>query len=147
VETGGALILSEVIAPGRVAFGEAFEYSSLSLTTRISCKGEDVAVDSVRLEPSELDPRRVGVLAGHAYLASLFAVEPGGDPEALARTISQAAGRTPGCLVGTGTLPSGSGVLTRVLARSGISAGRALDAAWSAARVALIEAPAPRRRK
>jgi urease accessory protein len=147
VETGGALILSEVIAPGRVAFGEAFEYSSLSLTTRISCSGEDVAVDSVRLEPSELDPRRVGVLAGHAYLASLFAVEPGGDPEALARTISQAAGRTPGCLVGTGTLPSGSGVLTRVLARSGISAGRALDAAWSAARVALIEAPAPRRRK
>jgi urease accessory protein len=147
VETGGALILSEAIAPGRVAFGEVFEYTSLSLTTRISCQGEDVAVDSVSLQPSELDPRRVGVLAGHAYLASLFAVEPGGDPEALAQTVSQAAGRTPGCLVGTGTLPSGSGVLTRVLARSGISAGRALDAAWSAARLALIGAAPPRRRK
>jgi urease accessory protein len=147
VETGGALILSEAIAPGRVAFGEAFAYSSLSLTTRVSCGGEEAAVDWLRLEPSELDPRRVGVLGGHAYLASLFAVEPGGDPEALARTISQAAGRTPGCLVGTGTLPSGSGVLTRILAPSGISAGRALEAAWSATRVALIDAEPPRRRK
>jgi urease accessory protein len=147
VETGGALILTEAIAPGRVAFGEVFRYSSLAFTTRILCNGEEVAVDSLRLEPSELDPRRLGVLGGHAYLASLFAVEPGGDPEALARAISKAACRTPGCLAGTGTLPSGSGVLTRILARTGISAGRALEAAWSAARLALIDAAPPRRRK
>jgi urease accessory protein len=147
VETGGALILTEAIAPGRVAFGEVFGYSSLAFTTRILCNGEEVAVDSLRLEPSKLDPRRQGVLGGHAYLASLFAVEPGGDPEALAGTISRAAGRTPGCLVGTGTLPSGSGVLTRILASTGISAGRALQAAWSAARLALIDAAPPRRRK
>jgi urease accessory protein len=147
VEKGGALILSEAIAPGRVAFGEVFGYSSLAFTTRISCSGEEVAVDSLRLEPSKLDPRRAGVLGGHPYLASLFAVEPGGDPEALARTISQAADRTPGCLVGTGTLPSGCGVLTRILARTGMPAGRALEAAWSAARVALIGAAPPRRRK
>jgi urease accessory protein len=147
VETGGTLILTEAIAPGRVAFGEVFGYSSLAFTTRILCNGEEVAVDWLRLEPSELDPRRVGVLGGHSYLASLFAVEPGGDPEALARTIYQAAGRIPGCLVGTGTLPSGSGVLTRILARRGLAASRALEAAWSAARVALIDAVPPRRRK
>jgi urease accessory protein len=147
VETGGALILTEAIAPGRVAFGEVFGYSSLAFTTRILCNGEEVAVDSLRLEPSELDPRRLGVLGGHAYLASLFAVEPGGDPEALAGMIFRATGCAPGCLVGTGTLPSGSGVLTRILARTGISAGRALEAAWSAARLALIDAAPPRRRK
>jgi urease accessory protein len=147
VETGGALILSEAIAPGRVAFGEAFEYSSLSLTTRISCSGEEAAVDSLRLEPDEHDPRRAGLLGDHPYLASLFAVAPGADSAALTRTISKAADRAPGCVVGTGTLPSGSGVLTRILARSGVSAGRALEAAWGAARLALIDAAPPRRRK
>jgi urease accessory protein len=147
VETGGALILSEAVAPGRVAFGEAFEYSSLAFTTRISCSGEETAVDSLLLDPGELDPRRPGVLGDHLYLASLFAVAPGADSAALARTMSQAADHAPGCVVGTGTLPSGSGVLTRILARSGISAGKALEAAWAAARLALIDAAPPRRRK
>ncbi|MBA3263605.1 MAG: urease accessory protein UreD, partial [Thermoleophilaceae bacterium] len=140
VEPGGRLIVSEAVAPGRVACGEAFEYSSLSLTTRIWCGGEQRAVDSVLLEPNELDPRRAGVLGDQAYLASVFVVAPGADSEALAGTISQAADGVPGCLVGTSTLPSAAGVLTRILARSGISAGRALEAAWSAARVALIGA-------
>ena len=147
VEPGGRLILSELVAPGRVAGGEEFEYSSLSLTTRISSGGEQTAVDSVLLEPGRLEPRRAGVLGDRAYLASVFAVVPGADCEALARTISEAADGMPGCLVGTSTLPSATGVLTRILAGSGISAGRALDAAWSAARIALIGSAPPRRRK
>ena len=147
VEPGGRLILSEVVAPGRVAGGEEFEYSSLSLTTRISSGCEQTAVDSVLLEPGRLEPRRAGVLGDLAYLASVFAVVPGADCEALARTISEAADGMPGCLVGTSTLPSATGVLTRILAGSGISAGRAFDAAWSAARIALIGSAPPRRRK
>jgi urease accessory protein len=147
VEPGGALIVAETVAPGRVASGEAFEYASLSLSTRISCDGEETAVDSVLLRPDELDPRRAGVFGDYAYLASLFAVAPGGDSEALARTISNVLQGVADCLVGTGTLPSGSGVLVRILARSGIPATRTLETAWSAARIALLGAPPPRRRK
>jgi urease accessory protein len=147
VESGGALIVAETVAPGRVAFGEAFEYSRLSLATRISCDGEGAAVDSVVLEPAELDPRRPGMLGDYSYLSSLFAVEPGGDAEALSRSIAAVVEDTPDCLAATGVLPSGSGVLARMLASSGISAQRVLRAAWTAARTALIGAQPPPRRK
>jgi urease accessory protein len=147
VEPGGRLIVSETVSPGRVARGEAFEYASLSLTTRIRCGGEDRAVDSLLLEPGERDPRVAGVLGDWAYVASLFTVVPGADCEALARTVSRAVDGLPGCLVASSTLPSAAGVLTRILARSGISARRALAAGWSAAHLALIGTSAPRTRK
>ncbi len=147
VGPGGALIVAETVAPGRVAFGEAFEYTRLSLDTRISCDGEEAAVDSVLLEPSKLDPRRPGILGEYAYLSSLFAVQPGGDAEALARSIAAAVENTSDCLGATGVLPSESGVLARMLASSGISAQRVLRAAWTAARTALLGAPPPPRRK
>jgi urease accessory protein len=147
VESGGALIVAETVAPGRVAFGEAFEYTRLSLATRISCDGEEAGVDSVVLEPGELDPRRPGILGEHAYLGSLFAVAPAGDAEALASSIAAAVEDRPDCLAATGVLPSGSGVLARMLAGSGIAAQRALRDAWTAARTALIGAGPPPRRK
>lgn len=147
VESGGAMIVAETVAPGRVAFGEAFQYTSLSLSTRISSDGQEAAVDSVVLEPSELDPRRRGVLGPYAYLASLFAVAPGTDSETLARSISDALEPGPDRLAATAVLPSGSGVLVRILARSGIPAQRALREAWTAARLALLGAEPPPRRK
>ena len=63
VEPGGRLILSEVVAPGRVAGGEQFEYSSAVVDNSDLERGcEQTAVDSVLLEPGRLDPRRAGVL-------------------------------------------------------------------------------------
>jgi urease accessory protein len=147
VESGGALIVAETLAPGRVAFGEAFEYTRVSLVTRISCDGEETAVDSVVLAPGELDPRRPGFLGEHAYLGSLFAVAPDEDAEALARSIAAAVEHRPDCLAAAGVLPSGLGVVARMLAGSGIAAERALRAAWTAARTAMIGAGPPPRRK
>lgn len=147
VELGGAMIIAETVAPGRVASGEAFRYTSLSLCTRVYRDGEETAVDSVLLEPGKLDPRRPGILGEYSYLASLFAVAPGGDPEAIAGSIRDAAESVPDCLVATAALPSGSGVLARMLARSGICAQRVLQAAWAGARTALLGAQPPPRRK
>ena len=147
VEPGGALIVADTVAPGRAASGEAFRYASLSLSTRISSAGHEYAVDRLLLRPADLDPRRPGILGGYAYLASLFAVAPGAEPDSLARAISDALGPAEGCLIGTATLPSRLGVLTRILGRSGMPVHRALHTAWSAARLLLLQAPAPRRRK
>lgn len=147
VESGAAMIVAETVAPGRVAFGEAFQYTSLSLSTRISLDGVETAVDSLVLRPGELDPRRRGVLGPYAYVASLFALRAGGDPEGLARAIYAAIEQAPDSLVATAVLPSGSGVLVRMLARSPIPAQRSLRDAWTAARVALLGANPPPRRK
>jgi urease accessory protein len=147
VDPAGALIATELLAPGRVAHDEAFEYAFLSLSTRVRVEGREVAVDSLVLSPGRRDPRGAGILGGHSYLGSLFAVAPSGDAEALARAVSDALADTPGCVWATGTLPSGSGVLTRVLADSRIEAERALHAAWAAVRLVLLGVHPPRRRK
>jgi urease accessory protein len=147
VEPDGALIATETLAPGRVAFGEEFEYTRLRLSTRISCAGQEAAVDSLVLEPGKRQPCRAGVLGDYAYVASLFAVAPRRDCEALARTVSEAIEGIADCLSAAAILPSNSGVLARILAPSGIPATRALEAAWSAARLMLLGGPAPRRRK
>jgi urease accessory protein len=147
VEPGGRLIASELVAPGRVAHAEAFEYTSLSLTTRIRVEARETAVDTVVLAPARRDPRGPGILGGRSYLGSLFTVAPREDADALASAVSGALAGMPGCTAATGTLPSGAGVLTRVLAGSRIHTERALRAAWTAARVALLGAPPPRRRK
>jgi urease accessory protein len=147
VESGGALIVAETVAPGRVAFGEAFDYTSLSLSTRISRDADETAFDALVLEPGELDPRRPGVLGRYSYLASLFAVASLGDHEALARSIAGAVEHEPDCLVGVAELPSGLGVLVRMLAHSGIVSQRVLRKVWTQARLALLGAEPPQRRK
>jgi urease accessory protein len=147
VEPGGRLIAAELVAPGRVAHDERFAYASLSLATRILVGDSEVAADVVSLSPGLRDPRSPGLLGGHDYVGSLFAVAPGGDAEALAAAVSGALADAPDCLAAAGTLPGGAGVLARVLSGSGMAAERAMHAAWSAARVALLGAPPPRRRK
>jgi len=147
VEPGGALIATETVAPGRVAHGELFEYERLSLVTRLSGGGERLAVDALVLKPGRLDPRRAGLLGGHGYLASLFAVAPAGDSEALATSVTEALAGVPDCVAGAGTLPGELGVLARILAPNGIVVRRALTAAWTAARLALLGSPPPETRK
>jgi urease accessory protein len=146
VHTGGRAIVAETVAPGRVASGEAFAYGSLSLTTRIELDGRETAVDSLVLEPGAADPRRPGVLGEHAYLVSLFAIGPT-DAERLAGRMADELARVRQCLSATAVLPSGAGVLARVLAPTAIPARRALAAAWSAARLELAGVPLPPRRK
>jgi len=147
VETGGSAIVAEIVTPGRVASGEAFGYRSLSLTTRILVDGVETAVDSLELEPGAADPRRPGVLGDYAYLVSLFAIAPADAAGPLAESMADELARVDDCLSGTAVLPSGAGVLARVLAPSAIPARRALQAAWSAARLGLAGVPLPPRRK
>jgi urease accessory protein len=147
VEPGGAAIVCETVAPGRVARGEAFEYDRLSLVTRLSCASEQRAVDTLVLEPGRLDLRRAGMLGERGYVASLFAIAPERDAEALAAPVAQALADVPGAVAGTGTLPGGVGLLARILAPSGVVVRRALEAGWAAAREALLGTPPPGVRK
>jgi urease accessory protein len=147
VEPGGAAIVTETVAPGRVARGEAFEYERMSLVTRVRSGGEERAVDALVLDPGGLEPRRAGMLGERGYVASLFAVAPGRDAEALAAAVARALAEAPGVLSGTGTLPDGCGVLTRILAASGVPLRRALDIAWATARTELLGTPPPGVRK
>ena len=130
-----------------MARGEAFEYARLALVTRLACAGERGR--STRSCSSRAGSTRVGLecLGERGYLASLFAVAPDRDAEALAARVAQALAAVPGAVAGTGTLPGGAGVLARILAPTGATVRRGLDAAWAAAREALIGSAPPGVRK
>ena len=145
---GAGLVATEIVSPGRVARGELFAYDGLTLrTTLADPDGRELCTDLVLLEPDERSPARRGLLGRRPYLASVLVAAPGRDADELAAALDAAVRDIPGTLAGAGALPNGAGALARILAATGGAARAGLDAAWGAARGALLGRALPPRRK
>jgi urease accessory protein len=148
VADDAAFLGIETVAPGRLARGEAFAYKRLRLATEVrAAGGPALCADTLLLEPARRSPRRRGLLGSYPYLGLLLAVAPASDAEALAGRLDAALAAAPDSLAAAGALPAGAGAFARVLAPTPGAARRALDAAWNAARQALVGLPLPPRRK
>ena len=82
VEEGGAMMLIEMIAPGRAASGELFAFSELDWESNLFLGGELIARERSTLTPASpaLDVMRAQF--PEAYYASIFVVSEGlGDAE------------------------------------------------------------------
>jgi urease accessory protein len=145
---GAAFVGVEILAPGRYARGEIFDYDRLLLATDVrGPDGRELCVDTVLFEPSRRGPARRGLLGARPYVATVLAVAPRADAEALARAMDAAARSATDTVGAAGTLPTEAGAIARVLASSGAAARHAADAAWEAARLELRGLPLPPRRK
>lgn len=69
---GAGLVAAEVLAPGRLAMGEAFAYRCLLLSTSIFMGEELVLRDRALLRPMQGWLLGPGALAGYIYVASLY---------------------------------------------------------------------------
>lgn len=76
VESGGVFLQSEMIAPGRVASGEAFLFDWLEWRTDVRVSGRLVARERLRLVPGERPLRALRASFEHAYYASVLAMGP-----------------------------------------------------------------------
>jgi len=76
VAGGGGLYFVETIAPGRVAHGEAFEFSRINWCTRIRHAGKLILAENYHLDPedSSLCDLKRGTEAG--YFASAILITP-----------------------------------------------------------------------
>ncbi|CAN5776735.1 hypothetical protein BH10ACT1_BH10ACT1_22400 [soil metagenome] len=147
---GSAYVGADVLAPGRVASGEAYAFDRLAVRTAIlGPDGEPLAIDAMVVEPRTHAPARRGALAGTSWCATVVVAGPGRVGPDLAAELDAivAADPTPGLVGGAGALPHDAGVLVRALAPSSASAAALVRALWSAARVHLIGTPPPRSRK
>ncbi len=144
---GAALVATELVGPGRLARGEAFEYERLSLKTAAFSGETELFTDALVLEPRERSPRTRGALGRFLYLGNLYVVAPDRDTEELTDQLRAALPEVDGALAAVGGLPSSSGVALRVLAKTSAGAATVLEEAWKAARLNLIGAPLPPRRK
>ncbi|MBV8878955.1 MAG: urease accessory protein UreD [Planctomycetaceae bacterium] len=116
VAAGGKLLAWEILAPGRQAKGEVFEYDQLALRLRLSEAGTVVL-----RERSDLRPREGSLTMGGATHYGVLLVL-GGDPERLVEILRSA---VDGCQAGVSRLP-GTGVLLKMLAAE----GRQIEAAF-----------------
>jgi urease accessory protein len=146
---GAALFATEMVAPGRLARGEWFDYALLDLRTRVfDPDGVELLADTLFFEPGRRRPERRGLAGAYSFVGTALALAPAGDVAELARAIDDACGDgRDGVAAGGCVLPGDVGVAVRALAHSHRSLRDVLHAVWRVARERLGGAPPPARRK
>lgn len=152
LEHDAGLIWWEVLAPGRLARGEAFAYEQLGFALDVTACGRPIALERALLEPSGgrlVSPARLG---GYAYLATLWIARVGLLP-ARWPMLEQELGRIAAILScdglslwGVSTLAA-HGVVVRALSRSAPPLVAGLPRMWQAAKLWLYgrQAELPRK--
>jgi urease accessory protein len=147
-DVDSAVIVGEVLLPGRAARGEIHAYDLYRAD--IEARRPDSTLlfaDVLRLRPREANgPQSIGLLGGSDVIATLYVVTQRAPAPELVELLRHALA---GCdvLAGASELPNACGVSARILGRTSRSVRTALMSAWNAARLVLLGAPVPDRRK
>ena len=143
------VILGETLLPGRVAHGEAHAYDLYwGETEARRPDGSLLFTDVLRLSPGGgEDTRSLGVLGPHDVIATLHVISRQSDRARLVTLLRETLAARVEVLAGVSELPNHAGVGVRLLGPTSKAVRAALRAAWSAARVELLGAPAPNLRK
>jgi urease accessory protein len=136
VAEGGALVLAEVVGPGRQARGERLAYDLFRSETEVGRPGGSLLFrDTTRLCPAD-DLASPGLLGGWCALGVLYAIGSGLDASVFDSTLARC--ERMGLWAGCSELPNRAGSWFRVLAPDAPSAHAAVKDAWAAARRQLI---------
>lgn len=146
---GALAVLGEIVAPGRLARGEAFLYDDFSSgLSVVDSESRPLLRERTRLQPrSWEDGGGLGLLEGYGYLGTLYVLgECGGAADELADDLhGLLADRHDG--IGGATALERGGVVVRLLAEDHESVRRVLHEVWDEVRRRLLGYPAVRWRK
>jgi urease accessory protein len=147
VDPNSTVMLSEILPPGRVAYGEARLYDFYWAETEVRrSDGTLLFADVLRLSPGAGDDlRSLGRLGGHDVIATLYVIAV--MPSSLIPRLRTALAACPDVLAGVSELPNHCGVVVRLLGSTSKAVLAAVRTAWHAARLPLLGAPAPNLRK
>jgi urease accessory protein len=147
-DVDSTVILGDMLLPGRVARGEIHAYD-IYRAEIAACRpdGTLLFADVLRLRPAEGEgPQSIGLLGGNDIVATLYVVTKRASAADLVELLRHTlAGRE--VLAGVSELPNGCGVSARILGPTSKTVRTALTNAWNNARLVLLGAPAPDRRK
>ena len=152
LEADAGLFWWEILAPGREAHGEVFQYECMEMATDVVAEGRAIAAEHIRLEPKKYVLESVARLGPYRYWITFYICRVGLGTDAwLAaegklREIAGKLARPGEVLWGTSTLVA-HGLVVRGLARRGRDAQEGLHAIWRAAKLLLYgrEAVPPRK--
>ena len=146
---GALAMLAEIVAPGRLARGEAFSYDDYSSGLSVAdSDGRLLLRERTRLQPKSWDAGSgLGLLEGHYYLGTLYVLgERCGAAGELADELHGLLADRQRCIGGATALEWG-GLVVRLLAEDHETISRALHAVWDQVRRRLLGYPAVRWRK
>jgi urease accessory protein len=149
---GAGLFWWEILAPGREARGEIFEYECVEMRTELTAMRRPIAAERIRLEPRNRALDSLARLGAYRTWATFYICHTGVDAStwlALENELREVAGsftQTGEVRWGISTLAA-RGLVIRGVARHGRDALRGLYAFWSAAKIRLYnrEAVPPRK--
>ena len=146
VAADATAVLTDIVVPGRLARGEAFDFERYG--SRVRAQGPEGLLfeDATHLVPADYDASAPGVLGEFDVHGTLFAVAPGADAGALSDALHDAVADCE-ARAGATELPNGAGAVVRALGGSAEPTQAALHAAWDCARRELVDQPAPVGRK
>jgi urease accessory protein len=152
MDPDATVIVGEVLTAGRIAYGERHAYDIYASQTNAYARdGRLLAVDTVKLQPPR-GPMEAPALFGpyDAFgMLSVFSRKlPPAQLTGLIREALAADARVASkTIAGVSELPNACGVSVRIVGMSGAVVEHARTVAWSTARIALLNAPAPDLRK
>ncbi len=138
MDQGASLFWWEVLAPGRIAHGECFEYECLRVASEIWAGGIPILIDRMRLEPGRRSLRSPARFGHHNFLVT-FVIAQVGRPQSVWRELETELAtlvKTDAVVWGISALPA-HGILVRGLSDSGLTIAPALHAFWTAAKLLL----------
>lgn len=143
------VILGETLLPGRVAHDEAHVYDLYWAETDVRRPdGSLLFAETLRLTCADgAHPGSAGLLGRHDVIATLYIVTARIDAPSTVAVLRSALVACPDVLVGVSELPNSCGAVVKLLGPTSVSVRAALRTAWNAARLALLDAPAPNLRK
>jgi urease accessory protein len=140
---GACVLLMEIVAPGRLARGEAFAYRDYDSSVCIEAEsGQLLLRDRTRLQPGWQRLDGPGLFEGYYYLGTCYALVEGMSlsaelAEHLHALLSCRAG-----LLGSASLLAHGGIVVRVLGADHTTVSHALHEVWDVLRRALLGYPA-----
>lgn len=130
------IVYSEVLAPGRVAMGESFQYDICCLRVEaVDERGRRRFADSAMLKPKKRDMRAAGIME-QDVVGSMYILAPARFVADLARQVGAAVQGVGGCSI----LPHDCGISARVLGKTAGDVRSAMHGAAAAARAVVLGA-------
>lgn len=125
VHNSATMIYSEMVAPGRVASGESFEYDicymkAIGLNQVDQLRFTDIAI----LEPRKRNLSQLGILSDHTVVGSVYLLCPSSTVKSIKEEINSTLSLNNDVIAGASILPYNSGMIVRLLG-DGASALRA----------------------
>jgi urease accessory protein len=149
---GAGMFWWEILAPGREARGELFEYEEFRMRTRVSALGQTIAAENLSLRPQREKVSSLARLGHYRYAATFYMCRVGLEAAAWRgaedriRELTAGMNRRGEILWGVSSLVA-HGLTVRCLARNGREVLPGLQTIWRSAKRHLygLEAVPPRK--